>query len=104
MDLIDVGEPADFVAATTFDGARDGFVFRMGDHGIGYYRDDGATKKEQARSSRQPHLQQSIPPVMPPPPPRPPPRAPPPLPTCTRARSQQHISQRSQQQPAFGSS
>ena len=84
MALIDVGKPGDFyfVAATAFSGARDDFVFHMGDHGIGYYRDDGQTKKAQARSSRQPQSQQSILPVMPPPLPRPPP---PPLPPQPRA-------------------
>ena len=44
MDL-DVGEAAaDFVAAAPIDGARHGFVFRVGEHGIGYYSDVGATK------------------------------------------------------------
>ena len=81
MDSIDIGETAaDFVAASTFDGARHGFVFRMGDRGIGYYRDDGATKKAHARSSQQPQSQQSTLPVMPPPPPRPPPPSLPPRP------------------------
>ena len=74
MDSVDVGEaPADFLAAATFDGARHGFVFRVGEHGIGYYR-GGATQKAQ-----QPQSQQSIPPLMPPPPSRPPPPLPPPL-------------------------
>ena len=65
---------ADFVAAATFDGARHGFVFRVGDHGLGYYRDGGAVQT----ARQQPQLQQSMPPppVMPPPPPRPPPPRP----------------------------
>ena len=73
MDSVDiVGETAaDFFAAATFDGARHEFVFRMGEHGIGYYRDGGATRK--VHSS-----QLSAAPVMPPPPPRPPPPRPPP--------------------------
>jgi hypothetical protein len=50
MDLVDVGRAAaDFLAAASFDGARQGFVFRIGEHGLGDYR-DGATKKAQARS------------------------------------------------------
>ena len=36
------GAAEEFVAATTFDGAREGFVFSTGDRGTGYYRDDGA--------------------------------------------------------------
>ena len=50
MDLVDVGRAAaDFLAAASFDGAGQGFVFRIGEHGLGDYR-DGATKKAQARS------------------------------------------------------
>ena len=59
MDSVDiVGETAaDFVAAATFHGARHGFVFRMGEHGIGYYCDGGATRKV--------HSSQQTAPVMP---------------------------------------
>ena len=80
MDL-DVGEaaPADFIASAAFDGARRGFVFRTGEHGIGYYCDGQATKKAQQQPAQAQH---SIRPVMPPPPPRPrpPPPDPPPAP------------------------
>ena len=102
MDSVDIGEAAaDFVAAATFDGARHGFVLRMGDRDIGYYRDDGATKKAHARSSQQPQSQQSTLPVMPPPPPRPPPPSLPPRPPPTQPAANQPA------QPAstsFGSS
>ena len=33
---------ARFVAATAFDGARDGYVFKRGADGLGYYLDDGS--------------------------------------------------------------
>ena len=37
----DVTAEPDFFAAVAFSGARTGFVFRVGDQGIGYYRDNG---------------------------------------------------------------
>ena len=50
-----VGETAaDFVAAATFAGARHDFVFRIGEHGIGYYRDGGAARVHSSQQSTAP--------------------------------------------------
>ena len=37
-------DSCDFVAAAAFAGARSGFVFKMGRHGVGYYADAGGGK------------------------------------------------------------
>ena len=63
MDSVDVGKAApEFTAAAAFDGARQGYVFRSGEQGVGYYRDGHSSKRRRQQ--------------MPPPPPRPPPQRP----------------------------
>ena len=60
----DVTAEPDFFAAVAFSGARTGFVFRVGDQGIGYYRDNGGgramkrSRPERALALPQPARQQ----------------------------------------------
>ena len=47
----ETAEPADeFSAAETFEGRRDGFEFKLGDRGLGYYRTDAAILEAGARA------------------------------------------------------
>mmetsp|Transcript_14067 Transcript_14067/g.34170 ORF Transcript_14067/g.34170 Transcript_14067/m.34170 type:complete len:225 (+) Transcript_14067:23-697(+) len=41
----------EFIAAEAFQGMKKGFVFRMGDNGLGYYMDDLKTRLEQAAAA-----------------------------------------------------
>ena len=43
-----------FVPATSFQGARLGFVFQRGDSGVGYYRDSAAAAAQTASSNANP--------------------------------------------------
>ena len=79
MDSVNVGEAgAEFDAAAVFDGARQGYVFRSGDQGVGYYRDEQSSKRrrlDMPPPSPRPPLPRSM---SQPPPPPPPPQPPPP--------------------------
>lgn len=46
------GEAAPFVAADSFQGSRPGYVFRQGDHGVGYYRDVHDDKKNKTNNDQ----------------------------------------------------
>ena len=43
-----------FEPSMTFAGARPGYVFRLGEHGTGYYRDGAETSRSAATRRRQP--------------------------------------------------
>jgi len=44
-------DPNEFIAAETFQGLKKGFVFKLGDSGLGYYMDDLKARLEQAEAA-----------------------------------------------------
>ena len=61
----EVGAQQDFIAAVMFNGVRSGFVFRAGEQGVGYYRDEPAKKRQKVESAL--HPPPPLPPPLPPP-------------------------------------
>jgi len=43
VDAVEAGDS--FIGSSTFEGAKPGYVFQMGPHGVGYYPDPAALKK-----------------------------------------------------------
>ena len=44
--------PAEFLTASSFDGAKPGYVFRSGDRGNGYYMEEAVAGRRRSRRGR----------------------------------------------------